>query len=69
MSKIVFTMLPHGERPKHSTRFNFERLEEDETSLDGVSKGDLLGFRPSFYIPRPVFRDALRVRVTIEELP
>lgn len=61
---LTFTMTPkEGEQPKHSTRFNFEGFAGGTPS--GV---DPATFKPSFYIPKPVARNAKRIRVTIEEV-
>lgn len=61
--KVTFTMA-NPQPKKHSTRFDFERLE-DHTIPVGTSIPD--SFRPSFYIPEP-FMNAKRIRVTIEEV-
>jgi hypothetical protein len=65
--KITFTMTPHADQPKHSTRFNFEDLAGEDTIV-GVSLVDLQKFKPSFYIPKPVAQRAKRIKVTIEEV-
>jgi hypothetical protein len=60
--KVVFTMTPHENKPKHSTRFEFEALCGDaHTTLDIGDK-----FKPSFYLPKPLAEHAQRIRVTIE---
>jgi hypothetical protein len=62
--QITFTMTPHAEgQPKHSTRFDFERLDAAEAT--GILI-DQTKFKPSFYIPKPFGAGAKRVRVTIE---
>lgn len=63
--KITFTMTPHENRPKHSTRFEFEGFEPGDRMQDAPR---LDKFRPSFYVPKPVGETARRIRVTIEEL-
>jgi len=66
--KLTFTMLrvPETSQPKHSTRFNFERLEEHSLPVGSTFREET--FRPSFYVPKPVVEKAIRVRVTIEEI-
>lgn len=62
--KIVFTMRDPQPK-KHSVRFDFDAVEE----TDGPNApADLKGFKPSFYIPKPVAENATRIRVTIEEI-
>jgi hypothetical protein len=60
-NKLTFTMTPHTDQPKHSTRFNFEAFEAGTT--DSPEK-----FKPSFYIPKPFGARAKRIRITIEEI-
>lgn len=64
--KITFTMTPHENRPKHSTRFELEAIESAD--IGGVVAFTHAKFRPSFYIPKPVAEGARRIRVTIEEV-
>lgn len=62
-TSLTFTMVPkEGDQPKHSTRFNFEGFPNGRpTGVDDK-------FNPSFYIPKPSFRTAKRIRITIEEI-
>jgi hypothetical protein len=62
--KIEFTMVPHYVQPKHSTRFNFERLGAHVLPAGSTFSEEK--FKPSFYIPKPVGEGAKRIRVTIE---
>jgi hypothetical protein len=57
--KVVFTMTPHENKPKHSTRFEFEALCGDPPYIGGK-------FKPSFYLPKPLAANAQRIQVTIE---
>lgn len=69
--KLSFTMTPHADQPKHSTRFNFEKGQDITPDVaDGkVFPKDLdPKFKPSFYIPKPYASNAKRIRVTIEVL-
>jgi hypothetical protein len=65
MKKITFTMTPNAKRPKHSTRFDFEKFDEHASSLEVDA---LDRFTPSFYIPKDFASHAKRIRVTIEEV-
>jgi hypothetical protein len=64
---------------KHSTRFDFEKLESitksDAVPATLTAKEDIRAehpwaekFKPSFYVPKPVAERAKRIRVTIEEV-
>lgn len=70
--KIVFTMLPEsGREPFLDRRFDFEACEQIEDRPGTVALEApvwLKRFSPRFYIPKPVAKDAKRIRVTIEEL-
>lgn len=66
LKTIAFTMTPHENKPKHSTRFEFENF--DSTQSQGVAFQELEKFKPSFYIPKPFASRAKRIRVTIEEI-
>lgn len=59
--KVVLTMVPNPNRPKHSTRF-------DQESVEGLPPDAVDRFKASFYIPKPVAQNAKRIRVTIEEV-
>jgi len=66
--KLTFTM-GSPDPKKHSTRFDFEgSAENTETASGQVRALSDPKFKPSFYIPRPYFATAKRVRVTIEEV-
>jgi hypothetical protein len=58
MPKITFTMSDPSDK-KHSTRFDFEKLEESNVGINEK-------WNPSFYIPKPFAVGAARLRVTIE---
>jgi hypothetical protein len=73
--KISFTMHdPDGK--KHSTRFNFEGLEQvdgEDVPLGKALSGELRRVAmalqsTSFYIPKPIAEECKRIRITIEEL-
>jgi hypothetical protein len=62
--KISFTMTA-PERKKHSSKFHFGELR----SVDPKDASpELEGFRPVFYIPKPVGDRSKTLLVTIEEL-
>jgi hypothetical protein len=63
--KITFTMTPNENRPKHSTRFDFQRFEELTADAQVLEDGR---FKPSFYVPKPLGEKSKRIRVTIEEV-
>jgi hypothetical protein len=64
--KVTFTMSDPDPK-RHSTRFNFEALEESPTGLSDAELSKALK-NASFYVPKPLGASAKRIRVTIEEL-
>jgi hypothetical protein len=62
--KITFVM-GSPDPKKHSTRFDFSHSTSN--TVDGTDPIDPK-FKPSFYIPKPHFATAKRIRVTIEEV-
>jgi hypothetical protein len=59
--KIVFTASPNPSKPKHSTRFDFDKVESTTVvGFDGTK------FKPSFYVPNAFGEGAREVRITIE---